>query len=63
MAHQNGKPSQDPGAVKQQFASDNYAGVCPEAMAAFERANETGHELAYGEDRWTSIVCNRGATT
>lgn len=36
----------------QQFASDNYAGVCPEAWAAMERAN-SGSEPAYGDDAWT----------
>ena len=45
--------------MEQQFASDNYAGTCPEALAAFHRANDTGHELAYGEDSWTRIVCDR----
>ncbi|MES2310096.1 MAG: low specificity L-threonine aldolase [Verrucomicrobiota bacterium] len=34
------------------FASDNYAGICPEAMAALEEANQ-GHAVAYGEDPWT----------
>lgn len=38
-----------------QFASDNYAGICPEAWAALEEANH-GHSPAYGEDRWTSQV-------
>lgn len=37
----------------QQFASDNYSGICPEAWAAMEAAN-TGHAPAYGEDVWTS---------
>ncbi len=37
---------------KHQFASDNYAGVCPEAWDAMRRANE-GHAQAYGEDEWT----------
>jgi threonine aldolase len=37
----------------QQFASDNYAGTCPEALALWLQANASGHELAYGEDRWT----------
>lgn len=37
----------------QQFASDNYAGVCPEAWAAMTEAN-TGHAPAYGDDRWTA---------
>lgn len=45
--------------MAQHFASDNNAGVCPEAMAAFERANATGHELSYGDDRWTQAVCDR----
>jgi threonine aldolase len=36
----------------QQFASDNYAGICPEAWAAMERAN-AGSASAYGEDPWT----------
>jgi len=35
-----------------QFASDNTAGVCPEAWAAMERANH-GSEPSYGDDRWT----------
>ncbi len=35
------------------FASDNYAGICPEALAAMLEAN-TGHEVSYGEDRWTA---------
>lgn len=43
----------------QQFASDNYAGVCPEALEAFCRANGTGHELAYGDDTWTAQACDR----
>ncbi len=43
----------------QQFASDNNAGVCPEAMAAFERANRAGHQPSYGDDRWTKEVCDR----
>ncbi|AMA44352.1 threonine aldolase family protein [Pseudomonas alabamensis] len=36
----------------QQFASDNYSGICPEAWAAMEQAN-LGHERAYGDDQWT----------
>jgi threonine aldolase len=35
------------------FASDNYAGACPEAMHWLATANASGHEPAYGEDRWT----------
>ena len=45
--------------MSQQFASDNTAGVCPEAMAAFVHANDTGHEVSYGEDSWTQKVCDR----
>lgn len=37
---------------RQHFASDNYAGICPEALQAMVSANE-GHIPAYGEDRWT----------
>lgn len=36
-----------------QFASDNYAGICPEAMQAMIEAN-VDHAGAYGHDRWTS---------
>jgi threonine aldolase len=36
----------------QQFASDNYAGICPEAWSAMEAANH-GHVSAYGNDPWT----------
>jgi len=45
--------------MTQQFASDNAAGVCPEALAAFVKANETGHEVPYGDDSWTQKVCDR----
>ncbi|MCR8913426.1 low specificity L-threonine aldolase [Marinobacter panjinensis] len=36
----------------EQFASDNYSGVCPQAWKAMAEANCTD-EPAYGEDRWT----------
>ncbi|MBX9931821.1 MAG: low specificity L-threonine aldolase [Methylobacterium sp.] len=36
----------------QQFASDNYSGICPEAWVAMEEAN-AGYAPAYGEDAWT----------
>jgi threonine aldolase len=39
--------------VKRHFASDNYAGICPEAWQAMEQAN-TGHVPSYGDDTWTS---------
>lgn len=35
-----------------QFASDNNAGICPEALAAMTAAN-IGHVTAYGADDWT----------
>jgi len=35
-----------------QLASDNYAGLCPEALAAMQEAN-AGHAPGYGDDRWT----------
>jgi threonine aldolase len=37
----------------QQFASDNYAGICPEAWDAMEAANR-GHVTSYGDDPWTA---------
>ena len=42
----------------QHFASDNYVGVCPEAMTAFVAAN-AGHAAAYGEDDWTRQASDR----
>ncbi len=36
----------------QQFASDNYAGICPEAMTAMAEAN-AGSASGYGDDAWT----------
>ena len=36
-----------------QFASDNYAGICPEAFAAMAEANQ-GHAVSYGDDEWTT---------
>lgn len=45
-------PSAD-GAAPQQFASDNYAGICPEAWQAMAEANR-GSVPAYGEDPWTA---------
>jgi threonine aldolase len=35
------------------FASDNYAGICPEAWSAMAEAN-VGHSPGYGDDRWTA---------
>lgn len=43
-------PVHDPGA--RGFASDNYAGIHPEVLAAIAAANG-GHQVAYGEDVFT----------
>ena len=37
---------------RRHFASDNYAGICPEAWAALAEANQ-GHAPGYGDDAWT----------
>src|SRR5512137_122427 len=42
---------------RRQFASDNYAGICPEAFAAMAEANQ-GHEVSYGDDTWTAKASN-----
>ncbi|WP_263772755.1 threonine aldolase family protein [Propionivibrio soli] len=42
----------------QHFASDNYAGICPEALDALLAAN-VGHAPAYGDDDWTRQVSDR----
>jgi threonine aldolase len=44
--------------MSKHFASDNYAGICPEAFAAFAEAN-TEHAVAYGEDDWTQRASDR----
>ncbi len=38
---------------RRQFASDNYAGICPEAWSSLQQANQ-GHVMAYGDDPWTT---------
>ena len=40
-----------------QFASDNTAGICPEAWRAIEEAN-AGALASYGNDRWTGRACD-----
>lgn len=42
-----------PNEFRRQFASDNYAGVCPEAWEAMAKANQ-GHVRGYGDDQWTT---------
>lgn len=39
------------------FASDNYAGVHPQVLAAIAEAN-TGHEVSYGDDRLTAALAD-----
>lgn len=43
--------------TQRHFASDNYAGMCPEALAAMVEAN-SGHEVSYGDDSWTAKASN-----
>ena len=38
---------------RRHFASDNYAGIHPEVLAAIARVNE-GHQVAYGDDDTTA---------
>lgn len=45
-------------AITQHFASDNYSGICPEALEMLIRANN-GHESSYGEDPWTRKACDK----
>jgi threonine aldolase len=40
---------------RRQFASDNNAGICPEAWAALAEAN-AGHAVGYGDDAWTKMA-------
>ncbi len=44
--------------VKRGFASDNNAGVHPDILQSLEKANE-GHEIAYGDDRYTQAVISK----
>ena len=39
--------------IRRHFASDNYAGICPEAWSALADANQ-GHAVSYGDDTWTA---------
>jgi threonine aldolase len=43
--------------LAQQFASDNYSGICPDAWRAMESANR-GHVTSYGDDPWTARASN-----
>jgi len=42
---------------QQHFASDNNAGLCPEALEALIAANREGHAAGYGGDAWTERAC------
>jgi threonine aldolase len=42
---------------KRFFASDNYAGICPEAWAAMAEANHD-HAVSYGDDEYTERASN-----
>src|SRR5262245_365898 len=43
--------------TRRQFASDNYAGICPEAWDALVAANRS-HAPAYGDDALTARACD-----
>ena len=43
---------------RQEFTSDNTAGICPEAAAALAQAN-AGVTPSYGDDDWTRRLCDR----
>jgi threonine aldolase len=43
---------------RRQFASDNNAGICPEAWDTLAQAN-SGHAVGYGDDSWTQMASDR----
>ena len=45
--------------AQQHFASDNNAGICPEALEALLKANASGHVPSYGDDAWTKRACDQ----
>lgn len=45
----------------EQFASDNYSGICPEALEYMLKANE-GSTPAYGDDIWTQKAADQFRT-
>jgi threonine aldolase len=47
-----------PDGFRLQFSSDNTAGICPEALSAFNAANH-GFTPSYGNDDLTRSVCDR----
>lgn len=44
--------------IQRGFASDNNAGVHPDILQAMEQVN-SGHEVAYGDDRYTQTVLKK----
>jgi threonine aldolase len=54
-----GNSEKDETGMRQQFASDNNAGICPAALAAMIRANDAGHATSYGDDPWTREAAER----
>ena len=47
-----------PAGARYEFASDNTAGICPEAWAALAEAN-AGFVASYGNDCWTAAAADR----
>lgn len=45
--------------TKQHIASDNYSGICPSALDYLHKANDSGHDLPYGEDIWTAKASDK----
>src|SRR4051812_39151730 len=45
-------------AERYDFASDNTAGICPQAWAALHEANADA-EISYGDDKWSRRVAKR----
>jgi threonine aldolase len=50
-------PLTSPAPGRNQFASDNYAAVCPEAWVAMAEVN-VGYAPSYGADLWTAKACD-----
>ena len=51
-------PDQTDKPTRFQFASDNYAGICPEAWQSLDEANR-GYASSYGDDPWTARACEK----
>ena len=49
--------------MPQHFASDNNAGMCPQALDALIRANAEGHVPGYGDDPWTDEGVRRACAS